>query len=826
MIIKRRYRRALTDVRDFETEAILKDLKSRLVKHITLILICFFEITAPIFAFASSFSNAKYTLFLFYYSITSTYLTFCLLNILTSYLIRVYTYKPDSRQDRNSLIKFILKLAFTIFLPAIFYLIVFSTLLIILLFIGEIVMFIINGRMLDKVIGWKQQDLALEFGSEGRVLAIKRMRRRFRLFKAVFIACSSFLILAFSINWIRNVYLYFVQFGAKNEDREEMKLIILIFIFTVKISTVSSDSCNVNDVIDCYEPPTSIDLQCLLISPNDSVLQTTLRDCATGNFVTLYLIVIQLTVQYTLNLTMLPDNIQRLSIRGYYSPPTSNDHHVRLITNSIHNSILNIEVFRLSIENTLEESDFFQHFPNVILLRFLNVKFVYNPILQGLSNLEKVYFTGYSSICYGGNIKRVDESLVGGLYKLDTFIWYTGCIEYIMPGAFQDLADLTFLSLRYNLLNSNSTQLLNRDSFRGLSKLTALELNSNEIASLDSKLFNGLFNLEYIDISDNTINCSCELQWVNIVDSFGIDVIGTCDDSGSMIPIQNSSLYTECTQKLSYECFNKSNNCTNECIDTPDSFICGCGEGYGLVLDWDSQTCVDIDECLYDKNDCHQKCSNTLGSYMCQCETGFSMNSTNCTDINECNSNNGGCQQLCINTVGSYVCECQPSYRLDERNVTKCVVTDVVDLFGIQTTSTAIISIITLAFITIAVAGIVIIVQCFVIACRSMRTATMETKSNRRNIYSQSDIDTPRSTIAHANCSGIYESVDCNYVQFNSMDRNKSLEGNIELPAFVSGGFAIRECDKNTSGSMETPMSYDPTIFSSPRSRENSELNS
>ncbi|KAI6645830.1 hypothetical protein LOD99_13089 [Oopsacas minuta] len=227
MIIKRRYRRALADVRDFETEAILKDLKSRLVKHVILILICFFEVTAAILAFVSVLPPIEYTLFLFYYSITSTYLTFCLLNILTSYLIRVYTYKPDSRQDRNSLIKFILKLAFTIFLPAIFYLIVFSTLLIILLFIGEIVMFIINGRMLDKVIGWKQQDLALEFGSEGRVLAIKRMRRRFRLFKAVFIACSSFLILGFPTGVLQ----YYLEYSTTNPNWQEN----MIFVYPFRI---------------------------------------------------------------------------------------------------------------------------------------------------------------------------------------------------------------------------------------------------------------------------------------------------------------------------------------------------------------------------------------------------------------------------------------------------------------------------------------------------------------------------------------------------------------------------------------------------------------
>ena len=197
--IRMRYRRALNEIRDFETENLLLDLKSRFMKNLILLSICLFEIAAPISAFIANLTHMKYALFSYYYTITSTYLTFCLLNILTTYLIRVYTCKPDSKKDRRALIIFFIKLVLTILLSLLFYIIILPCLLVIFLFIVEFLCFIKNGRMLDRVIGWKQQDLSLEFGSEGRVLAIKRMRRRFNLFKAVFITCTSFLVLILPI---------------------------------------------------------------------------------------------------------------------------------------------------------------------------------------------------------------------------------------------------------------------------------------------------------------------------------------------------------------------------------------------------------------------------------------------------------------------------------------------------------------------------------------------------------------------------------------------------------------------------------------------------
>lgn len=675
-----------------------------------------------------------------------------------------------------------------------------------------------------------------------------------------------------------------------------MKLIILTaLIFTVTIPTVTTDSCDVANVIQCVEPPTSIDIQCFVISQNDTAIQAAIRDCTAGNFVSLYLIIRYINVDYMLNLTMLPDNIQRLSVQGYYGVPTSNDHHLRLVTNTVHTNILNIEVFRMNVDNTFEERDFFQHFPNVIVIRFLYIKFLYHPILHGLSSMEDVQFRGYSTLCYGVNPKRIDQSLAGGLTSLETFRWDYGCVESVVPGAFQDLAQVTFLSLEYNKLDTNLSQLLGRNSFAGLTKLTMLDLNYNFIVNLSSEVLNGLSSLEEVELNNNPLVCSCELQWASVVKSFGVDIVATCTSNGSLEAVDSESLYTECTQLLSYQCFNRDNNCTHACIDTPSSYVCGCGEGYGLVLGWDSQTCEDIDECLYSRDNCEQECINILGSYrcscyegyqiasdanycvdidecnttqychhncmntvgsyicscyagytlgmdgsacldvnecmeqenectslcvntegsyMCQCEDGFSANSTNCTDINECEIDNAGCQHTCINTVGGYACECHPGYTLDDKNVSQCVTTSEISLFGFYTSSEAVVSVIILAFIAILLGAIVIIVLCVVIGNRNRRVAEAKRENETIMIH---QFTKANHSVYSAREPDPYSYID-SYVQFNEENPNG-------LPKFVSlrrNSTQDKKQETSMSGSVN-PHYLNPQ-FSSPRSLDGAEL--
>eukprot|EP00800_Vazella_pourtalesii_P000864 TRINITY_DN10738_c0_g1_i2.p1 TRINITY_DN10738_c0_g1~~TRINITY_DN10738_c0_g1_i2.p1 ORF type:complete len:276 (+),score=22.17 TRINITY_DN10738_c0_g1_i2:42-869(+) len=223
--IRQRYRRALSEVRDFVTENLVLDLKSRSMKNQILLSVCLLEINIIVLSLLCSLIPTQYSPFVYYYVITFTYLTFCLLNILTTYLTRVYTCKPDSRKDRRALIIFFIKLTLTILLSLLFYIIILPSLLVIFLFIIEFLYFIKNGRMLDRVIGWKQQDLSLEFGSEGRVLAIKRMRRRFNLFRNIFITCTSTLMYLLP----SGVFSYYIHYSRGNQRVE--------FLFYYKFPT-------------------------------------------------------------------------------------------------------------------------------------------------------------------------------------------------------------------------------------------------------------------------------------------------------------------------------------------------------------------------------------------------------------------------------------------------------------------------------------------------------------------------------------------------------------------------------------------------------------
>ena len=190
--IRRRYRRAINQVRTFETEAVINDQKFKFVKYLIMMLICLFEIVAPISALINYIADLpiEYACVLYSICYSSLYLAFSLLNILTAYITRAYRSAPDYRQDKLSTIFFLSKLALSIAITAINYFISISLVLLYLLFIREFIIFVIKGRLLDRVIGWKQQDIALEFGSEGRVLAIKRTRRHYRWMKGIFIACT------------------------------------------------------------------------------------------------------------------------------------------------------------------------------------------------------------------------------------------------------------------------------------------------------------------------------------------------------------------------------------------------------------------------------------------------------------------------------------------------------------------------------------------------------------------------------------------------------------------------------------------------------------
>ena len=226
------------------------------------------------------------------------------------------------------------------------------------------------------------------------------------------------------------------------------------------------------------------------------------------------------------------------------------------------------------------------------------------------------------------------------------------------------LSNLTYL----NELTWKSSSLVNvsDDSFIGLSSLTQMDLNYNNISYLSSEAFEHLPSLEVLSVIGGQLTCTCQLQWMSIVDTNGwVDIVGDCDGSG--LSVDSPSTYSQCHNTESYQCFNKSISCENVCINTPSSYVCACDAGYGLTLLEAEDACHDIDECVQNVAICQgQSCRNTLGSYECYCSAGFvsGAGGDTCVDVDECSFI--PCEHNCTNTMGSYWCSCLENFVLEE----------------------------------------------------------------------------------------------------------------------------------------------------------------
>ncbi|XP_056323717.1 fibulin-2 isoform X1 [Danio aesculapii] len=130
--------------------------------------------------------------------------------------------------------------------------------------------------------------------------------------------------------------------------------------------------------------------------------------------------------------------------------------------------------------------------------------------------------------------------------------------------------------------------------------------------------------------------------------------------------------------------------CHHTCINTRDSYLCGCHPGYTLLQD--GHTCVSenqeednrvseedrIPTAVPDKQQtttqmpvlqnpcagnglCSQKCTVVRGLAQCSCYPGFSLkfDGHTCEDVNECLNGRHNCSldEMCKNHEGSYQCE-------------------------------------------------------------------------------------------------------------------------------------------------------------------------
>ena len=206
------------------------------------------------------------------------------------------------------------------------------------------------------------------------------------------------------------------------------------------------------------------------------------------------------------------------------------------------------------------------------------------------------------------------------LYGLTILTVYDNPITRIQPGIFSSYTNLvklylhsnriarlecgTFIGL-YNLkslqLYSNPIQNICFTAFKGLESLAKLSLAFTSLTSPSSRMFEYLLRLKLIDLYRTPLHCECSLQWLSRVHhNFGLTSFNAiCASPSEHInkAATDLSIYRDCTQDLSYQCFNRSIRCPSgtSCQDTLDTYLCVCQQE-GDLFDRSLNRCVSSEE--------------------------------------------------------------------------------------------------------------------------------------------------------------------------------------------------------------------------------------
>ena len=481
-----------------------------------------------------------------------------------------------------------------------------------------------------------------------------------------------------------------------------VRLILLLGICVTGFVTIECVDCS-NVAGYCYFYTSY--LRCYITTNDTQSIKALLRDCSSNSdsLVSLSVYKNYVSNEYG-NLLIdieLPTNIQSLNIYN-----SQDQDHIRLTTFSQNNLLTRIFT---SSYIELESNNFFTHFSGLKYIYFQYVLSKEPPSFTHLLSLTylRVYLVG--PIPYA-----LDEGIVSGLTNLVYLRLSNSYFNGITEGAFRNLNKLTYLRIGNNELayiedgalknlsslkqlslsddlHNNKLQIVSDNVFEGLTDLTWLYLNNNPgfplsaliqaksvielylryngYNTLEPYVFQQMNSLRYLYLSDPFV-CDCDIRWTSLVEQYGLYIrYGVCDNHFSR-SITSITLYTNCSQTESFQCFNKSITCPDNqvCHNTEDSYFCGCPRGYALHS---LGQCKDVDECD-ETTDCQHTCQNTEGSFHCTCDEGYELSSDgySCDDIDECNQLNGGCEFGCRNTVGSYQCECH--YGLELINKTHC----------------------------------------------------------------------------------------------------------------------------------------------------------
>ena len=492
----------------------------------------------------------------------------------------------------------------------------------------------------------------------------------------------------------------------------KLQLILLILnLFWLPVSTSYNDGTPVcgNTQIQCYDT-SFYGFVCDIIGLNTEIIQQTLYDCAlnigTG---TVYIDIETGGVGVTLNLTF-PDNVGGVYIENRFR---------ELIT--VETSVVNTQVESMEFygfEVYINHNDFFSYFPSLIQFYADTIGSERMPIFSQNLNLE--FIQTCNSIIRNESSRIITREMIGGLSYLQYFYWDDGGVTEIASDAFYGLISLEGLGLSGNdihevynctfsdLVNlfyldlvSNDVRKVGENAFIGLNALKApvlihnpsFPLNTLTLAKYitgfvldfyDPSLINAQFfqqfpHLHFISFEYIPFDCSCKYEWISKLKSdFNINLLLnplTFCPGRPGIQVDDSNLYTNCNNNITYQCFNHSIVCEGENwlrVDSGNSCICTYPPERRLYNET-SFVCSDVNECEDGSTVCQGNCTNTIGSYTCSCRDGYTnVNDTTCSDVNECMTANGGCEQNCTNTVGSYTCSCSEGYSVSLSNSNNC----------------------------------------------------------------------------------------------------------------------------------------------------------
>ncbi|NWR91700.1 MATN2 protein, partial [Furnarius figulus] len=121
-----------------------------------------------------------------------------------------------------------------------------------------------------------------------------------------------------------------------------------------------------------------------------------------------------------------------------------------------------------------------------------------------------------------------------------------------------------------------------------------------------------------------------------------------------------------CSKERVDHCAENNHGCEQLCLNTGDSYVCQCSEGF--VINEDLKTCTRVDYCALSDHGCEHLCVNGDRSYTCQCFEGYRLRNDGktCKHKDICSSIHHGCEHVCVNAGESYICQCYEGFALRE----------------------------------------------------------------------------------------------------------------------------------------------------------------